>query len=65
MPQPTDEPTVAIKWMTLALMYFLPIVGWVCTLCAMRECPMSREGMVEVQKRIAEKKAAALAEAGK
>ena len=59
MPQPTDAPTAAIKWMTLALMYFVPILGWVCTLCAMHNCPMSKEGMVEVQKRIAEKKEAA------
>ncbi len=53
MPQPTDEPTSAIK------MYCAPILGWVCTLCAMHNCPMSKEGMVDVQKRIAEKKAAA------
>ncbi len=59
MPQPTDAPTTAIKWMTLGLMYFVPILGWVCTLCAMKNCPMSKQTMVEVQKRIAEKKAAA------
>lgn len=62
MPQPTDTPTSAIKWMTLGLMYFAPILGWVCTLCAMHNCPMSKDGMVEVQKRIAEKKADAKAQ---
>lgn len=62
MPQPTDAPTPAIKWMTLGLMYFVPILGWVCTLIAMRKCPMSKAGMIEVQKRIAEKKQAAVAE---
>ncbi len=62
MPQPTDAPTTAIKWMTLGLMYFVPILGWVCTLCAMKRCPMSKQVMVDVQKRIAEKKAAAVAQ---
>lgn len=58
MPQPTDEATWQIKWMTLGLMYFLPIVGWVCTLCAMKHCNLDKPAMVEVQKRIADKKAA-------
>lgn len=59
MPQPTDELTSGIYWMTLALKFGLPIIGWVITLVAMRDCPISKEGMVEVQKRIAEKKEAA------
>lgn len=63
MPQPTDALTPAIYWMTLALKFGLPIIGWVITLIAMRDCPISKEGMVEVQKRIAEKKAAAKAAA--
>lgn len=61
MPQPTDALTPAIYWMALTLKYGLPIIGWVITLCAMRDCPISKEGMVEVQKRIAERKAAAKA----
>ena len=59
MPQPTDELTGGIFWMTMALMYGLPILGWVITLIAMRLCSLSKEEMVEVQKRIADKKAAA------
>lgn len=59
MPQPTDELTTGIYWMALALKFGLPIIGWIITLIAMRDCPISKEGMVEVQKRIAEKKEAA------
>ena len=59
MPQPTDELTGGIFWMTMALMYGLPLLGWVVTLIAMRLCSLSKEEMVEVQKRIADKKAAA------
>lgn len=57
VPQPTDPSTPAIFWLALAMKYGLPIIGWVITLCAMRGCDMTREKMVEVQKRIAEKKA--------
>lgn len=58
LPQPTDPMTTGIFWMTLALKFGMPLVGWVITLCAMRNCPISKEGMVDVQKRIAERKAA-------
>lgn len=61
MPQPTDALTTPIYVMTLALKFGLPIIGWLITLIAMRNCPISKEGMVEIQKRIAEKKAAAKA----
>lgn len=57
MPQPTDELTGAIFWMTMTLMYGLPLIGWVITLIAMRFCSLGKEEMVEVQKRIADKKA--------
>ena len=40
----------------------LPIIGWIITLVAMRSCPLTKEEMVNVQKRIAEKKAAAQSE---
>lgn len=59
MPQPTDELTGGIFWMTMVLMYGMPLIGWVITLIAMRLCSLSKEEMVEVQKRIADKKAAA------
>ena len=63
MPQPTDPCTSAIFWMTLSLKFGLPLIGWVVTLLAMRGCPLTKEEMVQVQKRIAEKKAAAKAAA--
>ncbi len=63
MPQPTDELTAGIFWMTMALMYGFPIIGWIITLVAMHFCSLSKEDMVEVQKRIAEKKAIAQSKA--
>lgn len=59
VPQPTDALTGGVFWMTMVLMYGLPLGGWVVTLIAMRFCSLDKEEMVEVQKRIAEKKAAA------
>ena len=59
MPQPTDASTPGIFWMTMAIKFGLPLIGWVITLIAMRSCPLTKEEMVNVQKRIAEKKAAA------
>ena len=44
------------------LRYGLAILGWICTLIAMRNCKLDKAEMVEVQKRIADKKAAAKAE---
>lgn len=63
VPQPTDALTPGIFWMTMVLMYGLPIIGWLVTLIAMRSCKLDKAEMVEVQKRIADKKAAAQAEA--
>ncbi len=62
MPQPTDPCTPAIFWMGMVLKFGLPIIGWIITLIAMRSCPLTKEEMVNVQKRIAEKKAAAQSE---
>jgi Na+/melibiose symporter-like transporter len=56
MPQPTDPSTAAIKGMTLALFYGLPIIGWICTLIAMKFSPLSKEKMIEVQEKIASEK---------
>lgn len=58
MPQPSDPSTPGIFWITMAVKFGLPFVGWITTLIAMKFSPISKEGMVEVQKRIAEKKAA-------
>ena len=63
MPQPSDKPTGAIFWVTMFLRYGLAILGWLCTLLAMRKCNLGKAEMVEVQKRIADKKAEAKAAA--
>ncbi len=60
LPQPTDPATPSIKVMTLVLFYGLPIIGWICTIVAMRYSPLSKETMVDVQRKIAEDKKAAV-----
>ena len=59
MPQPGDPSTPGVFWLTMSIKFGLPILGWVVTLVAMKVCPLSKEEIVNVQKRIAEKKAAA------
>ena len=59
MPQPGDPATSGVFWMTMFLRYGLAILGWICTLLAMRRCGLTRDEMVRVQQRIAEKKAEA------
>jgi Na+/melibiose symporter-like transporter len=56
LPQPSDKPTLGIFTVTMALRYGLAILGWLCTLWAMRKCALGKSEMVEVQKRIEEKK---------
>lgn len=62
MPQPDDASTPAIFWLTMAIKYVLPMLGWICTLVAMKGCKMDKAEMVNVQKRIAKKKAELAAE---
>ncbi len=57
MPQPTDPSTPGVFWMTMFLRYGLAIIGFICTLIAMRFCKLDKKEMVNVQKRIEEKKA--------
>ena len=61
MPQPDDAATPGVFWITMLLRYGLAIAGFLCTLAAMRHCKLDKEEMVQVQKNIAEKKAAAKA----
>ena len=56
LPQPGDTPTGSIFWVSMFLRYGLAILGWICTLWAMRSCKLDKAEMVEVQKRIEEKK---------
>lgn len=62
MPQPGEACTPQIFWLTMIITFGLPILGWICTLVAMRFCRLDKEEMIAVQKRIADKKAAAQAE---
>ena len=59
VPQPGDTATAAIFWMTMAIYFGMPMLGWLVTLIAMKYCTLDKEEMVKVQKRIAEKKAMA------
>ncbi|MDL2328042.1 MFS transporter [Ruminococcaceae bacterium OttesenSCG-928-A11] len=56
MPQPTDSPTTPIFIVTMFIYFGLPILGWICTLVAMRFYKLTKPEMVEVQKRIQVKK---------
>lgn len=56
MPQPGDPMTPAIFWLTMFIVYGLPILGWICTLVAMKFCHLTKADMVDIQKRIEEKK---------
>ena len=62
MPQPGDPATSGVFWMTMFLRYGLAILGWIVTLIAMRFCKLDKNEMVNVQKRIEEKKATAQSE---
>ena len=59
VPQPGDPSTPGVAAIALSVMYGLPIFGWIVTLIAMKNCKLTKEEMVNVQKRIAEKKEAA------
>ena len=56
MPQPGGPCTDAVFWVTMAVKFGLPVLGWICTLAAMKFCHLDKKEMVNVQKRIAEKK---------
>lgn len=55
-PQMGDESTWPVLFMTMFLMFGLPILGWLCNIFAMRGYELSKERMVEVQKNVAEMK---------
>lgn len=59
MPQPGEACTPQIFWLTMIITFGLPILGWICTLIAMKFCKLDRAEMVAVQKRIADKKSTA------
>lgn len=49
MPQPLDASTTAVFWMGLFLWMGVPILGWLCTLVAMKFYPLDKDMMVTVQ----------------
>lgn len=56
LPQPTDTATTPILLVTLFLYYGMPILGWLCTIVAMKFYKLDKNEMVNVQKRIQVKK---------
>ena len=50
-PQPTDAPTPLLKVIGLALYFGMPIASWVIGLFAMKRYELTRERMVEVQRK--------------
>lgn len=62
IPQGTDVLTPGIRWITVALFCGMPIIGWICTILAMKKFSLTKEKMEEIQIAIAEKKTEATAE---
>lgn len=60
-PQQGDPLTMGVRVMTVFLYCGFPIIGWLCTIVSMKKSDLTREKMIEVQKDIADKKAAAQA----
>lgn len=54
MPQATDPSTPEMFWMTVGLFLGLPILGWVCSLIAMKFYPLDENKMIEVQAKLDE-----------
>ena len=59
-PQQGDPLTFGVKIMTVILLIGFPIIGWICTLLAMKNSELTYEKMEEIQKSIGEKKKAAM-----
>lgn len=49
MPQPGDPSTPAVFWMAMFLSCGLPVLGWICSLIAMKWYPLTKEKMIEIQ----------------
>jgi len=56
MPQMGDKTTLPLFYLTMALVYGMPVLGWMCNIVAMRFYELDKERMVEIQGSIAEKK---------
>ena len=58
MPQMGDKTTVSLFYLTMILVYGMPVLGWMCNIVAMKFYELDKERMVEIQGNIAEKKKA-------
>lgn len=58
MPQPTDPQTPAILPLVIIMTIVVPMIGWICTIVAMKFYPLTKEKMVEVQQKNSELRAA-------
>ena len=56
VPQQGDPLTVGVKVITVVLLIGFPIIGWICTILAMKKSNLTFEKMEEVQTNIAYKK---------
>ena len=54
MPQATDAYTTEIFWITSFLFMGMPIIGWICSLIAMKFYPLDDKKMQEVQAKLDE-----------
>ena len=51
LPQPNDPASTPILILTIVMTLGMPILGWLCTILAMKFYPLTAEKMVEVQTR--------------
>lgn len=55
-PQEGDPLTMGVKVLTVIIYCGFPILGWLCTIAAMKNSHLTREKMVDIQRDIQEKK---------
>lgn len=56
LPTVEDAYSTSLFWMTMFLFIGTPLIGWVCSLLAMKFYPLDKEKMIEVQEKIADMK---------
>ena len=59
IPQASDPLTLGVRIITAVLYCGFPIIGWFCTILAMKKFSLTKEEMEHIQKEIADKKAEA------
>ena len=62
MPQPNDPTSTPILILTIIMTLGMPILGWLCTIFAMKFYPLTKEKMEEIRVEIAAIKAKAMQE---